>query len=147
MNGSRHQHKEFTQVNQLQLNEVVERIEHSFGEDLSVVDDSLSDKEREALGCVLHSEACQPYIQDQVNRRIIRDYLVNAVVLGCISEQSFSILSRQAVSEEGRSVLSLHMLMKSVQAANDIPFEVEAEAVKELRPEPGSPPHMVIVGN
>ena len=134
-------------MNQLQLNEVVQRIEHSFGGDLSFPDDSLSDKESGALDCVLHSDACQPHIQDQVNRRIIRDYLVNAVMLGCISEQSFSILSRQAVSEEGRSVLSLHMLMKSVQAANDIPFDVEAEAVKELRPEPGSPPHMVIVGS
>jgi len=134
-------------VNQLQLNEIVQRIEHSFGEDISIAEHALGEADSEALTRVFHNEAFQPYVQDQVNRRIIRDYLVNAVLLGCISDQSFSALSSQAVSVEGRSILSLHMLMKSVEAANDIPFEAGRELLTELRPEPGSPPHMVIVGS
>jgi hypothetical protein len=133
-------------VNQLQLNEVVQRIEHSFGEGMAIEGHSLDEADSEALRRVFHNEACQPHIQDQVNRRIIRDYLVNAVLLGCISDKNFSALSSQAVSVEGRSILSLHMLMKSVEAANDIPFEADLEVITELRPEPGSSPHLVIVG-
>ena len=134
-------------MNQLQLNEVVQRIEHSFGEDMAIAEHSLDGADGEALRRVFDSEACQPYIQDQVNRRIIRDYLVNAVLLGFISDNNFSAISAQAISVEGRSILSLHMLMKSVEAANEIPFEANREVLTELRPEPGSPPHMVIVKN
>ena len=132
-------------MKQLYLDEVVQRIEHAFGEELPITDQSLSEAEREILQRVLKNSAYDAFLQDQINRQIIRDYLVNAVMLGCISDESFSALSRQAVSCEGRSSLSLHMLMNSVEAANEIPRESDSEGLKALRPVPGSPPHMVIV--
>jgi len=134
-------------VKQLQLDALVERIEQAFGEELPVTDQPLSDEEGEILGKVFRHAAYHSYMQDQVNRQIIRDYLVNAVVLGCISDESLAAVSRQAVSSEGRSSLSLHMLMKSVEAANEIPPEADSAGLKALRPVPGSPPHMVIVGS
>lgn len=133
-------------MKQLHLDKVIERIEHAFGEELPVTDQSLSDVDSEALDKVFRRPAYYSYMQDQVNRQIIRDYLVNAVMLGCITDENFAALSRQAVSCEGRSSLSLHMLMKSVEAANEIPPESDPTGLKPLRPEPGAPPHMVVVG-
>jgi len=134
-------------VKQLYLDEVVQRIEHAFGEELPVSDQPLNEADSALLDKLRQQPAYHSYMQDQVNRQIIRDYLVNAVMLGCISDESFSALSRQAVSCEGRSSLSLHMLMKSVEAANEIPPETDSTGLKALRPVPGSPPHMVIVNS
>ena len=134
-------------MNQLYLDEVVERIEHAFGEELPVTDQPLSDEDREVLDKLFQHPAYQSYMQDQINRQIIRDYLVNAVMLGCINDESLAALSSQAVSTEGRSSLSLHMLMKSVEAASEIPAEADPAGLKPLRPVPGSPPHMVIIRN
>ena len=134
-------------MNSLYMNEVVQRIEHLFGEDQPFTDSSLSETDSEVVARVFQQDACQAYIEDQLSRRIIRDYLVNAVMLGCISDAKFSALSKQADTSEGRSVLSLHMLMNSVEAANDIPAETGRNALAELRPVPDSPPHMVIVSN
>lgn len=134
-------------MKQVYLDEVVQRIEHAFGEELPVSDQPLNEVDSALLDKVFQQPAYHSYMQDQVNRQIIRDYLVNAVMLGCISDESFSALSRQAVSCEGRSSLSLHMLMKSVEAANDIPPETDSTSLKALRPVPGSPPHMVIVSS
>ena len=134
-------------MNPLQLDEVVRRIEHSFGEEMPVSDQPLNKRDSETLERVFAGEAYQSYMQDQVNRHIIRDYLINAVMLGFINDESFSKLSRQALTSEGRSSLSLHMLMYSVEAANDIPLDADKDGLKALRPAPGSPPHMVIVGS
>ncbi|MBE9538694.1 MAG: hypothetical protein IMF06_06400 [Proteobacteria bacterium] len=134
-------------MKQLQLDEVVQRIEHAFGEELPITDQPLSEADSEILQRVLQNSAYHSFLQDQINRQIIRDYLVNAVMLGCISDESFSALSRQAVSCEGRSSLSLNMLMMSVEAANEIPPQSDPAGLKALRPVPGSPPHMVIVSS
>jgi len=132
-------------VNQVQLDELVQRIELSFGEELPMTDQPLSDVDNETLNKVFAEATYHSYMQDQINRQIIRDYLLNAVVLGTISDESFSALSRQAITSEGRSSLSLHMLMNSVEAANDIHPQIVPEGLKALRPAPGSPPNMVIV--
>lgn len=134
-------------MKQLHLNELVQRIEHAFGEELPVSDCPLNEVDSVFLDKVFQHPSYHLHMQDQVNRQIIRDYLVNAVRLGCISDESFSALSRQAVSCEGRSSLSLHMLMKSVEAANEIPPEVGSTDLKALCPVPGSPPHMVIISS
>lgn len=134
-------------MKQLYLDEIVQRIEHAFGEELAISDSPLNETDSAFLDTLFQQPAYHCYMQDQVNRQIIRDYLVNAVMLGCISDESFSALSRQAVSSEGRSSLSLHMLMKSVEAANEIPPEADSTSLKALRPTPGSPPHMVIVSS
>jgi hypothetical protein len=133
-------------VNQLQLNELVHRIEDCFGKELPVTGEPVSPVEQEILDRLVRDEAYQAHVQDQFNRQIIRDYLVNAVVLGAITDENLSALSKLAQSIEGRSSLSLYMLMSSVDAANDLLPDVGVESLKELRPQPGSPPHMVIVG-
>ncbi len=134
-------------MNPVHLDEVVQRIERAFGEELPLTDHSLGEVDAAVLQRVIRHPAYRAYLQDQVNRQIIRDYLVNAVMLGCISDESLCALSGVAGSFSGRSQLSLHMLMKSVQAANEIPRELDSEGLKALRPVPGSPPHMVIVGS
>jgi hypothetical protein len=132
-------------VNELQLNELVHRIEDSFGKELPMTGNPVSPVEQEILDRLVRDEAYQAHVQDQFNRQVIRDYLVNAVVLGAITDEHFSVLSKLAQSIEGRSSLSLYMLMSSVDAANELLPDVNVEGLKELRPQPGSPPHMVIV--
>jgi hypothetical protein len=133
-------------VNQLQLNELVHRIEGCFGEELPVTGEPMSPVEQEILDRLIQGEAYQAHAQDKFNRQVIRDYLVNAVVLGAITDENFSALSKLAQSIEGRSSLSLYMLMSSVDAANELLPDIGLEDLRELRPEPGSRPHMVIVG-
>ncbi len=134
-------------MNQLQLNELVQRIEGCFGDELPLTGAPLDEFEQEVLDRLLRDEVYQAHMQDQLNRQIIRDYLVNAVVLGGITDENFSALSQLAHSIEGRSSLSLYMLMSSVDAANDLLPEIDPEGLKKMRPQPVSPPHMVIVGN
>ncbi len=133
-------------MNQLQLNELVHRIEDSFGEELPVTGEPVSPVDREVLDRLIVGEPYKAHLQDQFNRQIIRDYLVNAVVLGVITDENFAALSKLAQSIEGRSSLSLYMLMSSVDAANELVPDAGLEELRELRPEPGSRPHMVIVG-
>lgn len=132
-------------MNQLQLNELVHRIEGCFGDELPLKGKPVSQLEQEVLDRLLRDEVYQTHQQDQFNRQIIRDYLVNAVVLDCITDENFSALSHLAQSIEGRSSLSLYMLMSSVDAANELLSQIDPEGLKEMRPERGSPPHMVIV--
>ena len=134
-------------MNPQHLNEVVQRIEHLFGEDQPFTDSSLSETDSEVVARVFQLDGCQAYIEDQLSRRIIRDYLVNAVMRGCISDAKFGALLKQADTREGRSVLALHMLMNSVEAANDIPAETGRGALTERRLTPGAPPHMEIVSS
>ncbi len=129
----------------LQLDEIAKRIERAFGEELPVTEQSLGGVDGATLDRVFQHPVYHSYMQDQINRQIIRDYLVNAVVLGCINDENFSALSAVATSCEGRSTLSLHMLMMSVEAANEILPELDPSGLKALRPIPGSPPHMVVV--
>jgi len=132
-------------VTHLHLDEIAKRIERAFGEELPVTEQSLDSVDGATLDRVFQHPVYHSYMQDQVNRQIIRDYLVNAVVLGCINEENFSALSEIATSCEGRSTLSLHMLMMSVEAANEILPELDPSGLKALRPVAGSPPHMVVV--
>lgn len=132
-------------MNQLQLNELVHRIEGCFGGELPMTGELTNKLEQKVLERLVEDEVYQAHLQDQFNRQIIRDYLVNAVVLDCITDESFSALSQLAQSIEGRSSLSLYMLMSSVDAANELLSQIGPEGLKEMRPEHGSPPHMVIV--
>jgi hypothetical protein len=95
-------------VNQLQLNELVHRIEGCFGEELPVTGEPMSPVEQEILDRLIQGEAYQAHAQDQFNRQVIRDYLVNAVVLGAITDENFSALSKLAQSIEGRASLSVY---------------------------------------
>lgn len=105
----------------------------------------LNESDDDAFRRVLTDPAYQTYLQDLINRQIIRDYLVNAVMFGYISDERFIELAQLANTVEGRSSLSLHMLMSSVEAANDLLPQVVQESLKSMRPVASSPPHMVLV--
>ena len=132
-------------VNQVQLGKIAERIESSFGDTLPMTGQQLNESDDDAFRRVLTDPTYQTYLQDQVNRQIIRDYLVNAVMLGYISDERFLELSQLASTSQGRSTLSLHMLMSSVEAANDLLPQVIQESLKSMEPVASSPPHMVLV--
>jgi len=90
----------------------------------------------------------QRYLQDQVNRQIIRDYLTNAVVLGVITTGGLAAFASQVVSEDGRATLALYMLMSSVEEAKDLPsINGDIEVLKPLKPAPAAHPHIKLVPN
>lgn len=116
----------------LQLDQLVERIDQAFGSDMPFTDGTLSESDIHTLNRVFADGGYQRYLQDQVNRQIIRDYLANAVLMNFISEEKLAAVTRHAVSMEGRSELSLHMLMLSVEQANQLPAGADPEPLKPL---------------
>lgn len=143
-------------MNSVQLDQLVERIDQAFGSDLPFSDRGLSDSDIQTLNRVFADSGYQRYLQDQVNRQIIRDYLTNAVLLSLISEEKVAAIARRAASAEGRSELSLHMLMSSVEQADQLPVGAEPEPLKPLggkdspggkgnRGKRGSPPHLNLI--
>lgn len=129
----------------MQLEQLVERIESAFGEDPSLAGEEISAQDRAALNRVFAQGGYQGYLQDQVNRQIIRDYLTNAVILGHVSEQGLEQIGEQAASREGRSSLSLHMLMSSVEEAGELLTRGVPSRLEKLEPGPDSPPHMRLI--
>lgn len=133
-------------VGQLQLDEVVREIETAFGDETPFTERQLTEQETATLSQVFGDEGYQHYIEDQVNRQIIRDYLTNAVLLGCIADDRFAVLAQQAATANGRASLSIHMLMHSIEEANDIPLNAGA-GLKQVRRAPGSPPQLELIPN
>ena len=129
----------------MHIDQIVERIDAAFGEELPFSEAPLTAEDREVLGRVFGDSGYQHYLQDQVNRQIIRDYLTNAVVLGFLTEQALERLSRQIGTLEGRSALSLHMLMSSVEQAEELSGAAPDEALKALEPTKDSPPYIRLV--
>ncbi len=134
-------------MNPVQLDEIVKQLEHSFGDDLPAASGALVEASEKLLSELQRDDMYQAYLQDQINRQIIRDFLVNASILDCISDENFLALTAKAGTPEGRSALSLHMLMSSVEDANQIVGEIGQAGLKAMKPSPGSPPHMVIVSS
>lgn len=128
----------------MQLNEIIEWVDGAFGASGSGIDAS----DVGALQQLFEGEGYQRYLQDQVNRQIIRDYLANAVLLGVLSEAGLPAFAVQLSSEEGRSSLALHMLMCSVDDALDLlPVEDEIEVLRPLVPRGEERPHIKLVPN
>ena len=95
----------------MHLDEIVSWIDGAFG----AVSPRPEHADVEILKGIFGDRGYQRYLQDQVNRQIIRDYLTNAVVLGVISEGGLAAFASQVKSEEGRATLALYMLMSSVE--------------------------------
>ena len=131
----------------MQLDEIIERIEQAFGEAMPFSERPLEAEEVEVLRRVFTGDGYQVYLQDQVNRQIIRDYLTNAVLLGVLVEERLGAFAEQVATREVRAALSLHMLMSSVDDSNDLPLNGGFEVLELLQPVPGSPPHMKLVPN
>ena len=134
-------------MDQLHLDEILARIESAFGEELPFSTGDITGADREALKRVFGDSGYRCYLQDQVDRQIIRDYLTNAVVLGYIPEQQLADFSEQIASREGRAALSLHMLMSSVEQAAELLGGSGPERLNVLKPGPDSPPYITLVRN
>jgi len=127
------------------LDQIVDRIDDAFGEELPFSERVLEDVDREVLGRVFGDRGYQLYLQDQVSRQIIRDYLTNAVVLGHLPEPALDKLSQNLGTRDGRSLLSLHMLMSSVEQAGELSGGDDQEGLKALDPAPHTPPYIRLV--
>lgn len=132
-------------MDQLQIDNIVRRIDRSFGEELPFIARALTETDIEVLQRIFGDEGYQRYLDDQANRQIIRVYLTNAIILGFIPESRIDTYAHQVETSEGRAALSLHMLMSSVEEAANLPVDPEPEELKSLRPEPDSPPHLRII--
>jgi hypothetical protein len=121
----------------LHLDEIVSWIDRAFG----ATSPGVEHPDVEVLKRIMGDRGYQNYLQDQVNRQIIRDYLTNAVVLGVITEGGLAAFASQVASEEGRAMLALYMLMSSVEEAQDLPTGINgAEVLKSLTPAPAPAP-------
>jgi hypothetical protein len=128
----------------LHLDDIVNWIDGAFGEVSPAPEHDSVEILKEAFG----DSGYQRYLQDQVNRQIIRDYLTNAVVLGVITKGGLAAFAAQIVTEEGRASMALYMLMSSIEEARDLPgLDGEVEVLKPLKPAPDSRPHMKLVPN
>ncbi|MEH6580638.1 MAG: hypothetical protein V7754_01790 [Halioglobus sp.] len=134
-------------MDQLKIDELIERIDHSLGEELPFSARRLTPTDTEVLQRVFGDLGYQDYLDDQANRQIIRIYLTNAVILGFLPERRIDAYSKQVGTREGRAALSLHILMSSVEDAANIPLDLEPENLKSLLPEPGSPPDLKLIRN
>ena len=132
----------------MQLDEIHSRINQAFGEELPIARRALQATDRAVVEKVFLDEVYQQFLQDQVNRQIIRDYLINAIMLGYLEADRLEGLASQVATIEGRSALSLHMLMSSVEEAGSLPGACIPASLRPLtpqRPDPESAPTLTLV--
>lgn len=132
-------------MEQLQLDRLVEQLEGAFGEELPFSTGELSLGQVDVLRQVFGDDGYQSYLQDQVNRQIIRDFTINAVMLGFLPEQGITGISAQVATREGRAALSLHMLMSSVEQAAELMGPQESEPLQKLKPGLKLPPYIKLI--
>ena len=124
----------------LRIDQVINRINAAFGEELPFMDSPPDEAEVAVLNRVFGDQGFRAYLQDQVNRQIIRDYLTNAVLLGFLSDQRLAAYAEQCGSLEGRALLSLHMLMSSVEEAESLPWRPLGSSCSRWSPGRTLPP-------
>ena len=132
-------------MSEIQLEQIVAQIDQAFGQELPFSGRTLNLEDLDVLGRVFGDEGYQGYLQDQVNRQIIRDYLTNAVLLGYLEPEDLPGFSRQVATEEGRSSLSLHMLMSSVSEARQLTPGNKPEKLQNLGSDGSPHPHIRLV--
>lgn len=129
----------------MRLDTLVEQIETAFGETPPFTSEGLAENDRETLLRVFGDEGYQEYLQDQINRQIIRDYLTNAVILGFVPEADIPAFMSMAGNPESRASLSLYMLMSSVEQAPELLAEGVPARLEPLKPDPDSPPDIRLI--
>lgn len=132
-------------MDQLRLDKVVDRIDSAFGSELPFARQAPTELEVASLNRVFGDDGFQAWLQDQINRQVIRDYLTNAVLLDFVSDERLEVYVARAGSCEGRALLSLHMLMSSVEEAEHLPLDGDHDTLQALQPGTASPPHMELV--
>ncbi len=131
----------------MQLEKLVAHIDRVLGEELPVTGEPLAEPERETLQRIVSGDSFQDYLQDQVCRQIIRDYLTNAVVLGYIPEADLESLGGELDSPQARAAMSLHMLMSAVEEAPELLARGVPPQLEPLQPEGDPPPNIHLVRN
>lgn len=131
----------------MQLEQLVAKIDRVLGEELPLGANGLEDSERLVLQKVFEDARFQDYLQDQVSRQIIRDYLTNAVFLGIVPESELERLGSQLDSPAARSAMSLHMLMSAVEQAPELLAEGVPQPLEPLQDGEDPPPHIHLVRN
>ena len=129
----------------MRLDTLVEEIEAAFGETPPFTSEGLADGDRDVLLRVFGDEGYQVYLQDQVNRQIIRDYLTNAVMLGFLPEGDLQGFNHLIGNQDSRASLSLHMLMSSVEQAPQLLSRGVPSRLTPLKPGPDSPPDIRLI--
>ncbi|MEM6579728.1 MAG: hypothetical protein AAF699_00575 [Pseudomonadota bacterium] len=132
-------------MEQLHLDRLVEQLDDAFGHELPFSSGELSVGQVDTLREVFGDHGYQAYLQDQINRQIIRDFLVNAVMLGFLEESAVEALSGQVASREGRAALSLHMLMSSVEQAGELVIQTSQDRLKALKPDSKRPSYIKLI--
>jgi hypothetical protein len=131
----------------LHLDQIVERIEGAFGAPPPLSSPAVAAQDAEVMVRIFADEGYQDYLQDQVNRQVIRCYLANAIVLGFLCEGQLDAFAEQLATSETRAALSLHMVMSSVEDADALVPGDSPEVLEPLRPASGGRPHMKLVPN
>ena len=129
----------------MQLNRLMDRIDYAFGEDEPFTQEPLQDAERNTLSRVFGDLGYQRYLQDQVSRQVIRDYLANAVLLGHLSEQELENYSPLLATSESRGELALQMVVASVEQVRELCDLAEPGKLMPLMNQSGRPAYIRLI--
>lgn len=132
-------------LEQIQLDQLAKRLEGSFGDATPFSARELAQEDIDVLQRVFEDDGYRVYLQDQVNRQIIKDYLMNAVILGYVPEQELTGIAEQMTSREGRASLSLQMLMSGVDQAGELISRVDSRPLSRLKPETERPSYIKLI--
>lgn len=129
----------------MQLNKLMEQIDGAFGEDAPFTQEPLGEVEQDTLSRVFGEFGYQRYLQDQISRQVIRDYLANALLLGYLEEGELERFAPQLATCEGRSGLALQMVVASVEQARELYRPGEAEQLTTLQAHPERPSYIRLI--
>lgn len=129
----------------IQLDQLAKRLEGAFGDATPFTARELAQEDIDVLQRIFEDDGYQVYLQDQVNRQIIKDYLLNAVILGYVPEQELAGIAQQMTSREGRASLSLQMLMSSVDQADELIARADSRPLSRLKSDTGRPPYIKLI--
>ena len=104
----------------MQLDKIANQITVALGNDLPFMDREPSGAERECLDGVFGDSGFQAYMEDQINRRMITDYLMNAMLQGYIDHFQLAHVLEYCRTPEDRVGVAIQMLMASVTEASSI---------------------------
>lgn len=126
----------------MQLDNIAAQLNQAFGEELPVAEGALITGDWQRL---LADDSYQLYLQDQVSRQVIRDYLTNAVILGHLPEAHLERFTGQIATREGRNALSLYMLMHAVEDAGCLVDQDQVAPLQPLDTDAGTAPSLTLV--
>jgi hypothetical protein len=132
-------------VNSISLDQLVARIDAAFGATLAFTDTPLAGADIDALERLFGNDGFQAYLQDEINRQVIRDYLANAVRLGYLGEPGLEQYCELIATIDGRALLALHMIVHAVEDAAYLPAEVQQVERAALEADQGEPVQLELV--